>query len=133
MVLLIHQKGSPYTPMDFQQNQAHVSEVLDKAQEYWIEYYGELQNTRPTRLFVLDAYTTLFGRVLSGTGSVVSLFPNTNYETNDFRCWRGSVDEAWNDDWYNVGADLYGALSKAQIELNNVRSTEINAAIPTTP
>jgi len=39
------------------------------------------------------------------------------------------MDDAWNHDWFNVGADFYEALSKAQVELINVRSAERESTI----
>jgi hypothetical protein len=118
--------------MEIREN-ATASEVLEKARECWTSYYCDLQHSQPIRSLLWDAKATLLGKLTWGAGSVINLFPNTCYEAEDFRCWRASVADAWNDDWYNVGADLYEALAKAQVEPIDVRSTEHEPTVTATP
>jgi len=107
-----------------------VSEALEKADERWMMYYFELKRARPASFLLWKPQTRLFDKIFWSAGSVINLFPNTHYEADDFRCWRASTEAAWNDDWYNVGGDLYKALSKAQVEPIDVRPAEHNPTFP---
>jgi len=101
-----------------------VWEALEKADERWLTYYYEIKRTRSASFLLWKPQTRLFDKIFWSAGSIINLFPNTHYEADDFRCWRASMNDAWNDDWYNVGADLYKALSKAQVEPIDVQSAE---------
>jgi hypothetical protein len=111
------------------QHPQSVSEALQDAHECWSTYYGEAQCALSKNLLIRNQQRSVFGNVIWGAGSTIALFPNTHYEPDDFRFWYESMDDAWNHDWFNVGADFYEALSKAQVELINVRSAERESTI----
>lgn len=91
-------------------------ESLEMAYQQWVELY--LQRTRvwPNCAFALKSKMNLFDNIIWGAGSVVDLFPQTHYVIGHFRAWFPSMNDAWLNDWYKVGSDLYGALSKAKLE-----------------
>ena len=111
------------------QHEQSVSEALQDAHECWSRYYGEAKYDLPKNLPIRNQHRLFFGNVIWGAGSTLTLFPNTRYEPDDFRFWYESMEDAWNRDWFNVGADFYEALSKAQVELVNVRSAERESTI----
>jgi hypothetical protein len=119
--------------MDFiEQNTGSVAEALENAHECWLAYYMEIQRTRPTTISLQwKGSRILFANMVWGAGSTINLFPKTHYEADYFRCWRFSLSDSWVDDWFNVGGDLYQALSKAEVELNG-RPPEYESSIATT-
>jgi hypothetical protein len=112
--------------MDFVADQEEpTSEAFEKAHDSWLTYYRETSKSANSNTFLLPRPQTLwFDEIARGFGRVVNLFPSTRYHVPDFRSWRVSLDDAWNADWYNVGADLYEALSKAKVELADDRSAK---------
>ena len=115
-----------------EQNELPISEALKLAHESWLPYYSGVQNASPGNFLHYRPSSLFFDRLILSAGSIINLLPNTHYEVDDFRCWRTSVDEAWDDDWYNIGADLYGALSNTQLELFDVQPAEHKPADSTT-
>jgi hypothetical protein len=114
-----------------EQNAQSVSEALENARQCWLTYYGETRCARRRILRAGILNRSFSGILVRGAGSLINLLPNTHYKADDFRSWHASINDAWNDDWYNVGASLYEALSKAQVELTNVGCTEPKSNIPT--
>jgi hypothetical protein len=104
-----------------------ISEAFERARDSWLTYYRETKSTSSNTFLSSRPRTLWFGEIGRGFGSVANLFPRTRYHAPDFRSWRDSFDDAWNDDWYNVGADLYEALSKAKVELIDDRSAKHEA------
>lgn len=114
------------------QNAGSVAEEVELAHECWLAYYAEIQRTKPTTISLQWKGSRItFDSIIWGAGSTISLFPNTHYEADDFRCWRYSQAESWADDWFNVGLDLCQALSKAEVELNG-RPSERKSSVTTT-
>jgi hypothetical protein len=115
-----------------EQNAQSVSEALKNARQYWLTYYGQAQSARSRIFCTWKLHRKYSNNLLWGAGSLINLFPNTHYNGDDFRCWHASIDDAWSNDWYNVGADLYEAMSKAQVELINAGCSEPRSNIPAT-
>jgi hypothetical protein len=114
--------------MDFTADQEEpISEAFEKAHDSWLTYYRETKSASSNTFLLARPQTLWFDEIARGFGSVVNLFPPTRYHVPDFRSWRGSLDDAWNDDWYDVGADLYEALSKAKVELADDKSARRDA------
>lgn len=106
-----------------------IAEALEIAHKCWWMFYHDIKRTSVDVLLGRRFRRTFSDIMFSSAGSTINLFPNTQFGREDFRCWRESMDEAWNDDWFNVGADLYAAMSKAGAELSkNVESTENQSA-----
>jgi hypothetical protein len=115
-----------------EQNAQSVSQTLKNARQNWLTYYGQTLCARSKIYCTWKRHGTFSSNLIWGAGSLINLFPNTRYNDDDFRCWHASTDDAWNDDWYNVGADFYEALSKAQVELINGGYAESRSNIPAT-
>lgn len=110
-----------------EEREESASEALVRAQNCWRGYYFDTERSRPGNFLLWDSETPSYGQMIWGAGSVINLFPNTHYGYDDFVCWHSSWEDGWQDDWYNVGADLYHALSNTSIELD-VKSAERKAA-----
>ena len=107
-----------------------VSEALKTAHQCWSGYYKATQSDRFKNLLAWNPQRSLIGNLIRGAGSVIALYPATYFEANDFRCWHWSMDDAWHDDWYNVGGDLYQALSNIQVGVIHVESSENESPTP---
>src|SRR5579863_6250969 len=82
--------------------------AVEAAYEQCLSHYRK--NLQHRYRVYLGLGTTTSNHVCRGMGSMLNLFPQTKF--GDFRTWAPSADDAWSQDWYSVGADLYESLFK---------------------
>lgn len=90
---------------------------LARSYSDWVDFYR--QNRRDVN-YVWCGYNTkrdvprMLDNVIWGAGTTINLFPHTQY-TIAQPCFP-SANEAWFDDWYKIGLDLYEILAKVNLE-----------------
>jgi hypothetical protein len=98
---------------------ASTPEYLESAYRHWAEVYREKRFIRCSYTLGPRRNPELFDNIVWGAGSVLNLFPQTDYVIRHPSF--DSEDDAWLDDWYKVGCDLYEGICKAKPALTNAR------------
>jgi hypothetical protein len=85
-----------------------------KALEVAYEAYKQCSQhkRRGYYVYVWKTGTPLWSNICRGGGSTINLFPQTISKIGDFRMLASSANDAWSQDWYSFGADLYESLFK---------------------
>ena len=86
---------------------------LECAYHYWVAEYRK--HRRCETVWSAHQYGTgLFENLVEGVGTLAVIFPETHYTVTP-SCFP-SADEAWLDDWYRAGANLYKAIVNVKQE-----------------